>query len=343
MKTSFERRGRVAALILCVGIALAGCGQRGAESGAPKADNARDKAANEAGDERAASSDDLDALASKLENYVDCYNRVDGDVHKSIDRYGSWVKDMKAGPSGRETVVYGLYTVGADDIAKCKTTFADAASAAPKLAELDAAGGRYVEALAAVGALIDDTHTYYDRENYKDDGFAKAKTMHGPLVAGFDAFDAASDAFSAALERENDAMLNARLAQIEKSEGKHAAYFQLAVMNRAKSLVGAMQGDEFDVAKAADALARYETIADEAIAYAKGGGQVPMMWSSFASETEDFRKDAKSRLRRVRDKEPYDQGERMLMSNGSGGWMVEGSPDQLIRSYNELVESSNRL
>ena len=45
---------------------------------------------------------------------------------------------------------------------------------------------------------------------------------------------------------------------------------------------------------------------------------------------------------RVRDKVPYSRGEQMNLSGGSG-WMVEGSPDALIRHYNELIAASNRL
>lgn len=341
MKMSFGSRGRRAVGLMLLGVALAGCGQREADSERSKADKKQGAQTALQGED--ASSSDLDVLAAKLERYVDCYNRVDGDVHKSMDRYASWVKDMKAGPSGRETIVYGLYTVGADDIAKCKQTFAEAASSSPKLAALDTAGSQYIDALVAVGPLIEDANTYYDREDYKDDSFAKAKTMHGPLVAGFETFAAASATFSTSLEQENDAMLNVRLGEIEKSEGKQAAYYQLAVMNRAKSLVAALEGEDFDVAKATEALAQYEAIAEESVAYAKKGGQVPAMWSMFKSETEEFLKAAKGRLRRVRDKTPYDQGERMLMNGASSGWMVEGSPDQLIRGYNELVEASNRL
>jgi hypothetical protein len=57
--------------------------------------------------------------------------------------------------------------------------------------------------------------------------------------------------------------------------------------------------------------------------------------------TEKFRKAAKERLRRVRDKTPYTKGERMNL-NGSSSWMVNGSPGKLIEAYNDLVNRSNR-
>ena len=46
-------------------------------------------------------------------------------------------------------------------------------------------------------------------------------------------------------------------------------------------------------------------------------------------------------MRRIRDKVPYSQGDKMMLDAG-GGWMVEGSPARLTRDYNQLVESYNR-
>jgi hypothetical protein len=46
-------------------------------------------------------------------------------------------------------------------------------------------------------------------------------------------------------------------------------------------------------------------------------------------------------MRRVRDKTPYSQGDRMMLNAGSG-WMVEGSPQRLLRDYNQLIDSYNR-
>jgi len=46
-------------------------------------------------------------------------------------------------------------------------------------------------------------------------------------------------------------------------------------------------------------------------------------------------------MRRVRDHEPYSAGDRMIMNSGSG-WMVEGSPQRLLRDYNQLIDAYNR-
>ena len=57
---------------------------------------------------------------------------------------------------------------------------------------------------------------------------------------------------------------------------------------------------------------------------------------------EDYRKASKERVRRIRDKVPYSDGEKMMLKPGSG-WMVEGSQEKANTAYNKLVETSNRL
>ena len=54
-----------------------------------------------------------------------------------------------------------------------------------------------------------------------------------------------------------------------------------------------------------------------------------------------FLTSAKQLMRRIRDKVPYSQGDRMMLNSG-GGWMVEGSPHRLLRDYNQLIEDYNR-
>jgi hypothetical protein len=90
-------------------------------------------------------------------------------------------------------------------------------------------------------------------------------------------------------------------------------------------------------------LAAYESTTDEAMKYgAANKSELPMSWFTLEHAAEDYRKAAKQRLRRVRDKVPYNEGEKMMLKPGSA-WMVEGSAEQLTKAYNELIETSNRL
>ncbi len=51
---------------------------------------------------------------------------------------------------------------------------------------------------------------------------------------------------------------------------------------------------------------------------------------------------AKQLMRRIRDRVPYSQGDKMMLSSPGAGWMVEGSPQRLLRDYNQMVDGYNR-
>ena len=104
-----------------------------------------------------------------------------------------------------------------------------------------------------------------------------------------------------------------------------------------------MSEDTFDVTQATAKVDAFEKTTDALVDYAKAHkDEQPMMWSSMESALESYRVAAKERLRRVRDKTPYSQGDRMML-NANSGWMISGSPDKLVRNYNELITTSNRL
>ncbi|MFN4119188.1 YiiG family protein [Acidovorax sp.] len=293
-----------------------------------------DKAAEPSGSEDA---------GAKLQGYIGCYNKLNENAHRTIARYASWVKDMKAGPTGNEKVVYGLYSMRSDSVKECANDFAQAAAMRPALPALDAAGQAYITTLAAMDKQVAEAYTYYDRENYKDDKFAKGKALHVPLAASFAAFEDASAAFSKALDVENDNVLNAQLARIEKTQGRKLPYYQMAVMNRAKQLADLLGEESFDSAAAGTRLEAYEKLTDEALAFVKPiQDDLPHGWSSFERTAEEFRKASKERYRRVRDNVPYTSGERMMLKPGSA-WMVDGSVEKLVKAYNDLVEASNAM
>jgi hypothetical protein len=241
-------------------------------------------------------------------------------------------------------VIYGLYSLDKNDISQCQKDFEQAARQKPALEKLDAAGQRYAEALAALGTSVMDVHFYYEREDYKDDNFSKGKASHAGLVKTMRAFMDASETFSQLLDEENDKILTAQLAEIEKTEGRKSNYWRMSLMMQARRLVDVISDEDFPVDVATARLESFEKVADEAGAYAKAhedelsqlGSMIDMEMS-----VEDFRKASKERLRRIRDKEPYTRGEQMNLG-GSSSWMVRGSQGKVIWAYNKLVDASNR-
>lgn len=282
-------------------------------------------------------------MGSKLDVYIDCYNGIDGSIHRSANRYSSWVKDMNAGPTGKELVVYGLYEVADSKVSQCVARFEAIAKRKPSLPALEAAAQQYIAAAQSTAKSVSAIYPYYSRENYKDDAFAQGKKAHADLAAQFAAFNKVSTQFSAALDAENDKALAAQLAEIEKTQGRKMAYWQMSTMQQAKSLMAVVGESTFDPTEAARKLTSYESATDSAIAYAKANSsEIDHNWSAMESASEEFRKAAKERLRRIRDKVSYNEGEKMMLTPGSG-WMVDGSEEKMVRTYNALVDASNRM
>ena len=141
-------------------------------------------AANEAAAQ--APSPPASQLTQKLNAYVGCINRLSARAFQSRARYFSWVG--RHGPTGRERIVYGTYTIY--DTADCRKKISQANFMEPRDAALEAAASAYGDAVGALEPLLKEADDYYTQENYKDDRMAKGRALHPRLVAAWDALRA---------------------------------------------------------------------------------------------------------------------------------------------------------
>ena len=109
----------------------------------------------------------------------------------------------------------------------------------------------------------------------------------------------------------------------------------------AKRVLRAENAEKPDLAEITRALDDYESMvkAAEAVSAADGNAKIG---SFFMNNAKSFLTTAKQLMRRIRDKTPYSQGDKMMLGNAGSGWMVEGSPPRLLRDYNQLIDSYNR-
>jgi hypothetical protein len=276
------------------------------------------------------------SLTEKLNAYVGCINRLSARSYDSRNRYFSWVG--KDGPTGRERIIYGTYTIY--DTADCRKNVEKANTLEPRDATLEAAAKDYAVAVTKLELLLKEADDYYTQQNYKDDKMEKGKALHPHLVAAWDAFATADKALRNGVETINDRLALEKLAEIEQKEGRKARYHVEALMINAKRVLHAEDTEKPDVAAISQALNEYESIvkAIEQLPEADGRGKIGSM---FVDNAKSFLTSGKQLMRRMRDKVPYSQGERMML-NPSSGWMVEGSPQRLLRDYNQLVDAYNR-
>jgi hypothetical protein len=326
-------------LFVCA-LSLAGCDQVTdlLEKGAEAVGEASNTAAT-------ANMSEDDKLGAKMEGYIDCINGPSSRVLDAAERYASWV-DIKGGVTGEEKNVYGIYDHELNQ--SCVDGINNANAAEPKDEALEKAATAWLDAYKAVQPLIHDAHDYYDREDYKDDGFAKGKEMHDGLAAAISAFQDADQALRRVVGDKNDALQARRLEQLEKEEGRKLRFQAANVMAKAKELMAAGDAsslDALDLERFDKALKAYDAALEEADKYVKANeaeADTVLLFDSFVDTGEDYLKAAKEMMRRKRDNRAYDKMERSRLGTPSG-WMVEGSPDKLSRAYNDLVNRSNGL
>jgi hypothetical protein len=273
----------------------------------------------------------------KMNAYVGCINRLSARAFESRARYFSWVG--KNGPTGRERIIYGTYTIY--DTSDCRKNVEKANTLEPHDAELEAAASAYAEAVSKLEPLLKEADDYYSQQDYKDDKMAKGKALHPRLVAAWNAFESADQKLRSGVDAINDRRALAKLAEIEKSEGKQARYHVEALMIQAKRVLRAEGADKPDVAAITQALNDYESMVKGAEQFT-GSGNDAKIGSFFIGNAKSFLVTAKALMRRIRDKVPYSAGDKMMLGNQGAGWMVEGSPPRLLRDYNQLVDAYNR-
>ena len=155
-------------------------------------------------------------------------------------RYFCWVG--KNGPTGKERIIYGTYTIY--DTSDCRKNVEKANALEPRDAALEAAASAYADAVSKLEPLLKEADDYYKQEDYKDDKMAKGRALHPRLVAAWDAFASADKALRGGVEAINDKRAAERLAAIEASEGRKARYHVEALMIHAKRVLRAQDSDE---------------------------------------------------------------------------------------------------
>jgi Protein of unknown function (DUF3829) len=277
----------------------------------------------------------------KLNAYVGCLNRLSARSYDSRARYFSWA--AKSGPTGKERIIYGTYTIY--DTSDCRKNVEKANALDPRDADLEAAASAYADAVGKLEPLLKEADDYYSQADYKDDKMAKGKALHPRLVAAWDAFESADQKLRAGVEAINDKRAIEKLAAIEQSEGKQARYHVEALMIQAKRVLRAQDAAKPDIAAMTQAIADYEETVKGAEQFsgssvcAKNDAKIG---SIFISNAKSYLVTAKQLMRRIHDHVPYSSGDKMMLGNAMSGWMVEGSPPRLLRDYNQLVDAYNR-
>mgnify|MGYP000882940245 FL=1 len=274
---------------------------------------------------------------AKINAYVDCYNGVGQPVQESMEEYASWIADLDTGPTGKERQMRGPRTVLSHRVAACGEPMTAALQQQPADPVLDPAARQFQQAFQAVNEKIEEASRYYAREDYKRDGGAGMKRLHGPLMAAFSTFHTASAALSEALDVKEDERRQQQLAQVEKDEGRSITYYQLRVLGEGKQLVQVLGAEPADPAAAQAQMQVFQQVLEQA-EREKIGKDDPM-WGHVQRSADALLRQAGRRMERLTQDEQASRSEELLKARGIE---PQGSQAAVLDAYNDLVEMSNR-
>lgn len=264
------------------------------------------------------------ATVRKLNAYVALLNRTLR-ASESIARYESWV-NMRTGPTGRERIIYGLYSLYdvRSEIEKARA----AVTAQPAMPELDAEVGPYTAAYEVLAPVITQADGYYERQDYKDDKMAEGKALHAKLAPAAQTFLAERAKIETLFAREKERSDAAELALIERGEGRKARWQVMNVMIRARPILGLLPSDAkpvVDMTAFEAAVAAYATAVRELDTYVAAE---PGALSSFESRPRAWL----GKLREFRDKLAAAKGDARRGAGRDLTWIVN--------DYNTMISTA---
>src|SRR5699024_2152870 len=105
---------------------------------------------------------DAEAVYNETMNvYIKCYNKLQIPVQHSLARYVDWVKDFKQGPTGKESHVYGIYSISQSNLTECEKGIKSVVALTPALEPIDGLGLNYINTAVALGNTINEMDKYY--------------------------------------------------------------------------------------------------------------------------------------------------------------------------------------
>lgn len=206
----------------------------------------------------AESADANDVLNQKLNVYIDCYNNLQADIYRAVNRYANTFDDFRTGPTGKEDDPSPLVPVYPAFIQDCRKDIKAAAELKPAFASLDSAALAFINAAGPLAETINSMNKYYDQDNFKDDAFAGAKAFHKTFIKQFDEFDPIAKKYIAEITIMSGQHAANEIKATEKKEGKSIKYYTLLTMQEAETLNDAVADDSFDVAAVSKQLADFE-------------------------------------------------------------------------------------
>lgn len=209
---------------------------------------------------------DMQGGIAKTNAYIELMNRTLR-ASESWNRYASWV-NVKTGPTGKERIIYGLYSLY--DVRSETDKALMATSQPPAYAALDETVKRYIAAYEKLAPLITEADAYYERKDYLSDKMAAGKALHAKLAPAAQTFLTERKVLERDMEAVKRDLDRRQLAAIEQREGRKASWHVRNVMIEAKTMIDLLPSNAapvVDLPAFDKALDRYAAAVKEFDAY----------------------------------------------------------------------------
>jgi hypothetical protein len=266
-------------------------------------------------------------LGEKLGHYIECINRTDSYVHES---YEMLLGSLSA---KREVLPNRWPNLRATSLLRdaCYQGLDEAAKLPPKLDDLEQAGNAFRAAVDKLEPPLSEGDRYYHQGDDKDDKGVHGKALVKQALAAFEEFLPVSKQLRASVDKYNQSLLDNSLRRVEKAEGRSLHYLCKKIMAEAKLDLDVFLDDKADPAKLETTLEAYQQLDSELRARADKFPQEKARVDNLQGliARGDFvLRDFKETLRAVKAGKKNDAG---------------SARDSLLKSYNELVDESNKL
>jgi uncharacterized protein DUF3829 len=282
---------------------------------------------------------------AKFNKAVDTLNFASSWIDGSFSRYADQV-DLARGPTGHESPMI----MGTSGSLGALKELEQLLGAKPGSDAIDALARRFARTGQGLIPLLDRARLYYDQKDYKDDDYAKAREMHGPLVAAYRDFHNAAEELRAEVRRIGDERRDKEMVAL-MGDGRILRYSVMLNLKQARQTLEFLRAElreKHDVAKIdSDALKLKNDAMDETLKTIRELKQADpatvtreyrMLGSSnldqYIWKSEEFLKVTKYVQRAVRDHEPISESEFDF-----GG----GRQGHIIRRFNDVVAEANAL
>jgi hypothetical protein len=282
---------------------------------------------------------------AKFNKAVDALNFASPWIEGSFSRYADQV-DIARGPTGHESPII----IGTSGSLGALQELEQLLDAKPGSDVLDRLARRFAQTGLALIPLLDSARLYYDQQDYKDDGYAKGREMHGPLVAAYRNFHNAAEELRAEMRRIGEERRDKEMAAL-KDEGRILRYSVMLNMKQARQTLDFIRAElreKHDIAKIdSDALKIRNDGMDETLKTIRGLKESdpamvkreyrdlgPSELEQYIWKSGEFLKATKYLQRAIRDHEPVRESE---FEFGGGGQA------DIIRRFNDMIAEINAL